>query len=1092
MKRRAWKSMLLTLVMLFGMFPGQAFAAEAPGSICLNVEIEENAFKSVMYQLNETTTTILNVNNNILNYTYSLYLNSGDKVTFRTTLATGITFDGYYLGATKLSGDKITTFTAGTDFKDGDTIRICTPSNLFQSVDYTGDAVTLETRSAYPWINTDGVLASGSKGALSDSVLKVTAQQSGTLIFKYMADTISGSGCLLYKKGTELTKANFAEADNYAVRNEYAGTQGWKDGQLEVVQGDEVYFLYYKSAASGGAGDTVYLKDFAFAADGYAVVANASDSDCGTATVTASSVEVGTEVTFTATPAEGCKFYGWVKNGEYITADTDYTTSIYADTTLTAVFAPEGGLKARISGTFYSTLEEALTAAATATAEAPVTVIQTDDATLSEDVTVPAHVTLLIPFDPDLTFIDMGNMGGQFNTRLYSNSWSNGLKSNLTPQGENVTYTLTVAQGKTLTVPANAQLTLGGLYSGSATPIAGQTYGAHSEIKLESGAELNVAGGILSCCGYIYGEGQVNVTDGGSAYENFVVTDFHGGTDFLGNFTNGVFPFCGYLVLNIQANVVADSSAYLYGYCTLPAGGQFYNVAANVLGDGGLIELESESTMTLGYDQSKTVGVFGTTEIAIDGDASIGSMTLDLAGTEMDTSKFVCPLPYSISLEQQSGELTIDAKMRLMPGNEFTVAPGASVAMANGSQLILEDSEPELPEGSPYPDAAKLSAANYGTAAVTDVQGSLTLEDGATLTCNVPLATNGDVIISVATGATVSGTMTNDGNATTLQNGTAYTYTDGVLTTETLEPTYYTVTYHRHDGTVETESLVYGAAPTLEPTAACQDEQYEYYYCWVTLSDGKYTDINGALPKVTGNTEYYEQEYKTARIYKVYFWTADGEYIQMLDCAYGEKPEYTGAEQTKAEDELYTYTFAGWAVKGTGTPVYATDDLPEVTGETNYQAVFTRTPKPGTVVLTEANFTDKTKAAAAVTITNAATGEFTVTCEKACVVAIANADGSYTRVSATAVTGEDYTYSFVIDGEFDNTVSLVVAIKGDLNNDGVINTTDISQVRTLSKDPSKMTMLRLLCGDVNKDGKINTTDISQIRTVSKETRAFDW
>jgi len=113
---------------------------------------------------------------------------------------------------------------------------------------------------------------------------------------------------------------------------------------------------------------------------------------------------------------------------------------------------------------------------------------------------------------------------------------------------------------------------------------------------------------------------------------------------------------------------------------------------------------------------------------------------------------------------------------------------------------------------------------------------------------------------------------------------------------------------------------------------------------------------------------------------------------------------------------------------------------------------------------------------------------FTVTCEKACVVAYTNDNGeTYTRLTPT---GSGNTYSFTVDLTAET--QIVVAIKGDVNNDGLINTTDIGQVQTLSKNPSRMTALRLLCGDVNKDGLINTTDIGQIQTVSKGTRAFAW
>ena len=62
------------------------------------------------------------------------------------------------------------------------------------------------------------------------------------------------------------------------------------------------------------------------------------------------------------------------------------------------------------------------------------------------------------------------------------------------------------------------------------------------------------------------------------------------------------------------------------------------------------------------------------------------------------------------------------------------------------------------------------------------------------------------------------------------------------------------------------------------------------------------------------------------------------------DVAEGTTPTYDGETPTKAEDENYTYTFAGWS---DGTTTYGlSDTLPNVTADVTYTATFDATPKP--------------------------------------------------------------------------------------------------------------------------------------------------
>ena len=70
-----------------------------------------------------------------------------------------------------------------------------------------------------------------------------------------------------------------------------------------------------------------------------------------------------------------------------------------------------------------------------------------------------------------------------------------------------------------------------------------------------------------------------------------------------------------------------------------------------------------------------------------------------------------------------------------------------------------------------------------------------------------------------------------------------------------------------------------------------------------------------------------------------------GTYETDTDVAKDTKPSYDGSEPTKAEDDNYTYTFAGWATSENQESGTAASDLPAVTDNVTYYAAFSKTQK---------------------------------------------------------------------------------------------------------------------------------------------------
>ncbi len=77
----------------------------------------------------------------------------------------------------------------------------------------------------------------------------------------------------------------------------------------------------------------------------YTVTATPSDENLGTVKTSATEVEEGTSVTLTATPQEGYGFVNWTVNGEIVSTENPYTTTITTNTEFKANFRTIRGVE---------------------------------------------------------------------------------------------------------------------------------------------------------------------------------------------------------------------------------------------------------------------------------------------------------------------------------------------------------------------------------------------------------------------------------------------------------------------------------------------------------------------------------------------------------------------------------------------------------------------------------------------------------------------------------------------------------------------------------------------------------------------------
>lgn len=387
----------------------------------------------------------------------------------------------------------------------------------------------------------------------------------------------------------------------------------------------------------------------------------------------------------------------------------------------------------------YATLSDALTAAQEGGGG---TVRLLRDYTLEEDVTVPSGVTLLVPYSTTNTTINSGS-----DNHPYANSEAaSGTTDGITGPGERVVSTLFIGNNVTLTVAQNAQLVIGGIYGscngGNSTGYGGQTVGDHGEIKLGQGSSIVVDGGILSCVGYITGEGTVVAKNAAKVYEPFVVCEYRGGTYVaVSSQTNKTTPFNSYAMVNIQSRMALSDGAELYGYCDLYASKQHNTTTPRIIGySDALLTLASGAAVTIQYDASRSVAAkpaVGHTTVHVSGGASAGALKLKVMSlVTVSTENVMFPIPYNYSFVLKNGFYTIPQKLKLMPGAELTVAEDAVLTVPSGGELAVYDgfTGQHYPQANPleYPNGAALTAGGYSEQGRLQVDGRLVLQSGST------------------------------------------------------------------------------------------------------------------------------------------------------------------------------------------------------------------------------------------------------------------------------------------------------------------------------------------------------------------------
>ena len=612
-----------------------------------------------------------------------------------------------------------------------------------------------------------------------------------------------------------------------------------------------------------------------------------------------------------ATPNNGFVLAGWknTSTNEYISFESSVSLSFAENPYLKPIFVADTTAMFMVGSTTYPDLTIACNVALSSTKK----VILANNGILNGTHTIPAGVTLLIPFDSSNTTYTT-------EPATTTGAISTGPVDWVQPSAYR---TLTMSNGSKITVngaiSVSAKLTAdngGGRYCGAPTgPCGWINMLGGSNITVNSGANLYV-------WGFIQGAGTITVNSGAKVYESFQFTDFRGGSN-LDKITSEklVFPMNQFYIQNIEvpttyyAGAIAQFYTYIF-VSPFPVGG-----GATFIGNGGMFNI------TEGYCVKDYIESRDRLNVDIYGKGSMSSLEVSISTYDVDSSDYVLSLCNNISINIHDGSYAkIDQSIAVLPGAEINIDKGATVEVgytgeslnkyiSNGYNLIVYDLD-EWQYGYASEEAAASDTKTNGIFAFQGEKGGVLpvmYAPGRTYTRTK--ADLSDAILNV--------------NGKLIVNGFLYTTRGGAAITSTQKTG--EIVLNAGNGTDKWTTQANQGDALLVPINCAV----------LKNSDGSYLSTEGATAGSTYKiceTHNHWYSNKCPECPSVITWVVNGVVAGTDEVAPGLVPQFSGETPVKNFDSDAHYVFAGWAVSENGAPLAV---IPAVSQDVTYYAVFT-------------------------------------------------------------------------------------------------------------------------------------------------------
>ena len=565
-----------------------------------------------------------------------------------------------------------------------------------QTADEVVPSTTTETETAATELLSEitvldgkvSITNSATTGSITDDVITITA--AGVLVGTAAANNIA-----VYNETDSEAVVKF----DYTATNYSAFSESSDSGTYKVVLaagGSAKLYITGKVGTSENAVLTMSNFSLEPIAETYDITVN-YDANLGSVTAAGTAVADGETKTvnytdgleLVAAPASGAEFIGWINadTSEIYSRDTTYTINPTENESVEAVFVDDSSEGYYLVADKY--LIKGFDAAATkAAATGKKTMALMNDTVLAAgDYTVPAGVTLLIPFDDDNT--------------LYTDA----------PEATHDAYVQPVAY-RTLKLTEGANLTVDGAVSLSAVHYAangggrasGAPTGDVSILDMAAGSTMTINdGAFLYAYGFVAGEGTITAKSGATVYENFQIEDFRGGTatsnmavdDTLNADENGengsnhgVLPLSQYYVQNIEVPMTLEAGATEYTFTSIYMSEQIFSAAvAFISSEDAMFNLDTGNVVK-SYDGSTDRLV-----VEANGNMSLSPITVSLKDNKIDSSQFELPINSNITVKINSGDVEINQDIALLPGSEIIIDKGATCSLMSGANVYVYDAE---------------------------------------------------------------------------------------------------------------------------------------------------------------------------------------------------------------------------------------------------------------------------------------------------------------------------------------------------------------------------------------------------------------
>ena len=376
-----------------------------------------------------------------------------------------------------------------------------------------------------------------------------------------------------------------------------------------------------------------------------------------------------------ATAASGYSFFGWYDElgKAYLSYDASTTLLVSSDAKIKPVFVSGTPAHFQVGTKRFYDLSEAVTAAQNGSDK---TIVVAQNGTVSGTHTIPAGITLLVPYNSTYTAHGKNASCTSYDDLL---------------GGKGHVAWVQPTKFRELTLAADAHITVNGAIEVSGQHASGSGgsphYGRYGGsptgplgfINMQAGSHIDLNNGSnLYCWGYIYGDGTITAKNGASVYENFQIQDFRGGdksTELAQGFL--VFPNSQYYVQNIEVATRYEYGAIEYVHTSVYMSRMEHGATVQFIGSSAMFQPQPGSYVVKDYDPT-------TDNLILEsyGDCALSELAMSIAGVSVDAKQFVLPLANNMQIHIKSGTATLKQNVMLLPGSSLTVDQGATLNIA--------------------------------------------------------------------------------------------------------------------------------------------------------------------------------------------------------------------------------------------------------------------------------------------------------------------------------------------------------------------------------------------------------------------------